>query len=67
MKVRVDPTKCQGHARCHRIYPEVFHLDEQGLSFVEDKPVPADLEERVWMAEGNCPERAISVEKDGGV
>lgn len=65
MRVRIDPEKCQGHARCHTMCPEVFHLDEQGYSVVEDTAIPAELEEQVWMAEGSCPERAISIEEKG--
>ena len=28
--VRVDPDKCQGHARCNALAPELFQLDEFG-------------------------------------
>ena len=66
MKVRIDPAKCQGHARCYALCPEVFHLDKDGYSFVDDKPIPAELEEQVWMAEGNCPEHAIAIEENKG-
>jgi ferredoxin len=61
MDVSVDPEKCQGHARCNLIAPEVFDLDEGGYSVVIAEHVPADLEAAVSNAIANCPERAISV------
>ncbi len=61
MKASVDPAKCQGHARCFAIAPEVFQQDESGYAFTTGDDVPAELEEKVWEAELNCPERAISV------
>ena len=32
MKVTVDPDRCQGHAQCWDLCPEVFSLDEEGHS-----------------------------------
>jgi ferredoxin len=57
----VDHELCQGHARCWEICPEVFQLDEEGISHVPDPEVPPELEGRVRQAVGNCPERAISI------
>jgi ferredoxin len=62
MRVLVDRDRCEGHARCFQICPEVFRLDEEGHALAPQGPVPADLELRVVEAERNCPERAISVE-----
>jgi ferredoxin len=61
MKVTVDPERCQGHARCWEICPEVFSLDDEGHSFVPGPGVPPDLEARAIEAANNCPERAITV------
>ena len=61
MKVSVDPDKCQGHARCWEICPEVFALDDEGHSYVENPQVPAALEAKAREAADNCPERAITV------
>ena len=30
LKIRVDQDKCQGHARCKALAPELFDLDEFG-------------------------------------
>ena len=61
MKVTVDPDRCQGHARCWEICPEVFSLDEVGHSVAAPGEVPAALEAEVTKAAANCPERAITV------
>ncbi|RAY12663.1 ferredoxin [Actinomadura craniellae] len=60
MKVTVDPDRCQGHARCWEICPEVFSLDEEGHGLVLVAEVPAGLEAKVASAVANCPERAIT-------
>ena len=61
MKVSVDDARCQGHARCWSICPEVFALDEQGHAVVQLPEVPPELEASTREAELNCPERAITV------
>jgi ferredoxin len=60
MKLTVDPNKCQGHARCWEIAPEVFQLDEEGYGTVIVDEVPAEYQEKARQAIKNCPERAIS-------
>jgi ferredoxin len=61
MKVTVDPERCQGHARCWEICPEVFSLDDVGHGTVTVDLVPASLEDSVTKAVANCPERAITI------
>jgi ferredoxin len=60
VRVRVHPDKCQGHARCYSLVPEMFDIDDYGLSTsVGDGSVPAELEDKVRLAIANCPEYAI--------
>jgi len=59
MKAEVDAAKCQGHARCWEICPEVFVLDEEGYGSVQVPEVPAEWEAKAREAADNCPERAI--------
>ncbi|MCW2614496.1 MAG: ferredoxin [Frankiales bacterium] len=61
MRVHVDPQRCQGHARCAALAPEVFELDENGFSTTRDGVVPPDLELDAGKAVRSCPEDAISV------
>jgi ferredoxin len=60
VKIRVDPDKCQGHARCFALVPELFSVDDYGLSTViGNGTVPAELENKAHLAIANCPEFAI--------
>ncbi|HWE71493.1 MAG TPA: ferredoxin [Acidimicrobiales bacterium] len=56
----MDPDKCQGHARCYALAPELFVVDDYGQSTeVGDGTVPAGLENKARLAIANCPEYAI--------
>ena len=61
MQVAVDADRCEGHARCWGICPEVFDLDDEGHAVVIADVVPPDLEAKVENAVSNCPERAIAL------
>ena len=62
LRLRVDQEKCQGHARCKSLAPELFKLDEYGNAHViGDGTVPEGLEDKAWLAKANCPEIAIDV------
>jgi len=66
LRVRVDPDKCQGHNRCKAIAPELFELDEYGNARAAgDGTVPADLEEKAFLARSNCPEFAVEIVEEG--
>jgi len=65
LKIRVDQDKCQGHARCKSLAPELFELDEYGNAHeIGDGSVPAGLEGKAWLAQTNCPEIAIEVTEE---
>jgi ferredoxin len=65
LKVRVDPERCQGHARCFALAPELFRLDEMGNGRERgDGTVPAGLEAKAYLAQANCPELAIDVTEE---
>ena len=61
MKIRVDPDKCQGHARCYGLAPEIFDVDDYGQASVIVDEVPSELEDKARLAIANCPEYAISI------
>ena len=63
MRVHIDADACHGHQSCAIAAPEVFGADDYGNAVVLiDGPVPEELEAKVRRAEGNCPERAITLE-----
>jgi ferredoxin len=62
LRVKVDRERCQGHARCAALAPELFSLDALGnAQEIDDGRVPAALEDKAWLAKANCPELAIDV------
>jgi ferredoxin len=62
LRVKVDRARCQGHARCNALAPELFALDELGNAHeIGDGRVPAGLADKAWLAKANCPELAIEV------
>lgn len=62
MRVSVDAARCEGHARCWGISPEVFGLDDEGHAVVRLADVPPELEDAARDAVRNCPERAIALD-----
>jgi ferredoxin len=61
MKIAVNPEKCQGHARCYALCPELFNVDDYGQASVsDDGTVSPDLEGKAQLAIANCPEGAIT-------
>ncbi len=65
LKIHVDQNKCQGHARCKALAPELFDLDEFGNAHEHgDGFVPAGLEDKAWLARSNCLEIAIEVTEE---
>jgi ferredoxin len=62
VKVKVDRERCQGHARCAALAPELFALDELGnAQEIGDGTVPQALVDKAYLAKANCPEQAIEV------
>jgi ferredoxin len=65
--VSADRERCQGHARCWEILPELFSIDGDGYSALgRGVPVPAGLEEQAQRAVASCPELALSIEPVSG-
>jgi ferredoxin len=65
IRVWVDPSRCQGHARCLAFAPETFEFDDEGYAFVpEEKGTSERITEEIRLAVANCPERAIRVKDE---
>lgn len=61
MKVTVDRDTCIGCGSCASICPDVFQLDDEGISTVIAQP-DASNESSVKEAADSCPVGAISIE-----
>ena len=61
MKVTVDAEVCAGFGVCLGLCPEVFELHDDGYAIVLVAEVPAEHEDAVRQAVGQCPANAISL------
>jgi ferredoxin len=62
MKVRVDRSRCSGHALCHSEGPDVYVLDDGGYCAIGELEIDPSLEEQARRGALVCPERAITVD-----
>ncbi len=62
MKVKIDTSLCEGHAKCMEASEAVFDVRDDDLSHVLVDIVPAEEEANVQRAVRTCPRAAISVE-----
>ena len=62
MKVVVNRDNCIGCGACEAVCPEVFQLDDDGISSVICDTVNTDCEDNAREAVESCPTSAISEE-----
>jgi ferredoxin len=62
-KVVVDYELCEANAKCMRIAPEVFKVDENDELHILVDRVPDELHEKVEEAVRRCPRQALSLEE----
>jgi ferredoxin len=62
MKIRLEQSKCVGHAQCYAVDPELFPIDESGYSILEEHEVRPDDEELARDGAAACPEIALILE-----
>ncbi len=63
MKVTIDHTLCEGHAKCMDLVPDVFEVRDDDRSYILVDEVPAALEQQVEHAARVCPRAAIQIER----
>jgi ferredoxin len=63
--VRVNHERCQGHARCVALAPELFEVNALGEGReIADGRISSLLEDKAWLAKANCPELAIDITEE---
>ncbi len=62
MKVIVDHSLCEGHARCMENAPEVFEVRDDDRSYALIDVIPEELRAKVERAVQTCPRAAIKLE-----
>jgi ferredoxin len=65
-RIKIDRSRCAGHARCAAVAPALFTLDSEGYIATEGFKVPQGEEALAKRAARACPERIIAMEEDGG-
>ena len=63
MRITVDRTKCEGHAKCVQAAPKVFRLDAKMIAEVIDPK--GENDEKILLAAKICPTKAIFLEEEG--
>ena len=63
MKVIIDHTLCEGHAKCMDTVPEVFEVRDDDRSYALVDVVPQEQLERVERAVKVCPRAAIRLQE----
>ncbi|WP_167097520.1 ferredoxin [Mycobacterium sp. DL592] len=64
MRVHLDKAKCVGHAQCYAVDPELFPIDDNGYSILEDREVAPSDEATTRAGVAACPELALTLETD---
>ncbi|MDT5250718.1 MAG: hypothetical protein QOJ28_3352 [Mycobacterium sp.] len=64
MKVRLEQSKCVGHAQCYAVDPELFPIDDSGYSILEAHDVRPEDEQLVRDGVAACPELALLLEDE---
>ena len=63
LRLRLDPTACDGFGYCAELLHEIVALDEWGYPLVKDAPVPAALVDLALLAVRECPRKALFLER----
>ena len=61
MRVEVDYDKCDSHAVCMGILPEVFEVRDDGFLYLLMEEPPEEYRSRLEECVRSCPTQAISI------
>jgi ferredoxin len=64
VKVRLEQSKCVGHAQCYAVDPDLFPIDESGYSVLKEHLVRPEDEELTRDGVASCPEMALVLDED---
>lgn len=63
MKVRLERSRCAGHALCFAVDSDIFPIDDDGYSTMEDHSVRPEDEQITRDGVASCPELALIIEE----
>jgi ferredoxin len=64
MKIRLDRSKCVGHAQCYAVDPRLFPIDDLGYSILDAHEVEPGDEQLTRDGVAACPELALCIDED---
>jgi ferredoxin len=64
VQVRLEKSRCTGHAQCGAVDPDLFPLDDLGYSVLQPREVGTNVASRVRDGVAACPEGALVLEGD---
>ena len=64
MKVRLEQSRCVGHAQCFAVDPELFPIDEAGNSTLQERDVAPEDVQLTRDGVASCPEMALVLDED---
>ena len=64
MRVRLEKSKCAGHAQCYAVDPDLFPIDDSGYSILEEHEVRSEDVPLTRDGVASCPEMALILEDD---
>lgn len=64
MKAKVIENICIGCGACQAVAPEVFEINDNGVSECTKTLIPEEEYENVREAQQNCPTNAIDIEEE---
>jgi ferredoxin len=64
VKVRLEKSRCVGHAQCYAVDPNLFPIDASGYSILEEHEVSPEDEQVIRDGVASCPEMALIIEED---
>ncbi|MFZ3268991.1 MAG: ferredoxin [Mycobacterium sp.] len=64
MKVRLEQSKCVGHAQCYAVVSDLFPIDDSGYSILEEHEVKPEDEQLTRDGVAACPEMALILDED---
>lgn len=64
MRVRLENSKCVGHAQCWAVDPDLFPLDDSGYSILQEHEVKPEDAQQTREGVAACPEMALILDED---
>jgi ferredoxin len=64
VRIKVAELECAGHGQCALVNAELFRLDDDGFSALQEREVPPELHDDARRGVQACPSRAISITDD---